>query len=92
MEGSRSRSGRAEANLESGSLVIPISLQNYKHTLLKCLLRNLMKFKVENNLFQKVFTRTILLSGLAGMSNELYQCPAGAQRCSMDGGVVFTFF
>ena len=53
MEGSRSRSG-AEANLESGSLVIPISLQNYKYTLLKCLLRNLMKFKVEHNLFQKV--------------------------------------
>ena len=53
MEGSRSRSG-AEANLENGSLVIPISLQNYKYTLLKCLLRNLMKFKVEHNLFQKV--------------------------------------
>ena len=56
MEGSRSRSG-AEANLESGSLVISISLHNYKYTLLTCLLRNLMKFKVENNLFQKVFDK-----------------------------------
>ena len=56
MEGSRSRSG-AEANLESGRLVISVSLQNYKYMLFKCSLRNLMKFKVENNLFQKVFDK-----------------------------------
>ena len=86
MESSRSRSG-AEANLESGSLVISISLHNYKYTLLTCLLR-----KLSIIYFKKLLTRTILLSGLVGMSNELYQCPAGAQRCSMDGGVVFTFF
>ena len=45
------------AGSESGSLTISISLQNYKYMLLKCLLRNLMKFKIENNLFQKFFDK-----------------------------------